>query len=97
ARVLAVLLRGRLVVALAFVATIGGTYALVRRVPVGFVPEEDQGYIIAIVQGPEGSSLSYTEGVVKEVEAVMAQQPEIEGVFSVGAASLKKNGTTKGT
>ncbi len=89
------LLRGRLVVAAAFVASLFGTYALARRVPVGFVPDEDQGYFIVIVQGPEGSSLSYTENVVTEVEAVLAKQPEIEGVFSVGGFSFGGSGPNK--
>jgi hydrophobic/amphiphilic exporter-1 (mainly G- bacteria), HAE1 family len=93
---LGVLLRGRAVVVLVFIACLGGTYVLAKRVPVGFVPEEDQGYFIVIVQGPEGSSLSYTEGVVAEAEAVLAKQPEIEGVFSVGGFSFGGSGPNKG-
>ncbi|MFT3771259.1 MAG: efflux RND transporter permease subunit [Minicystis sp.] len=94
--VLALLLRHRAVVALAFCACLGGTYWLVKKVPTGFVPEEDQGYFICIVQGPEGSSLEYTEGVVKQAEAVLAQQPEIEGTFSVGGFSFGGSGPNKG-
>jgi HAE1 family hydrophobic/amphiphilic exporter-1 len=93
---LGALLRWRAVVVLVFVACLGGTYALSRKVPVGFVPEEDQGYFICIVQGPEGSSLAYTEGVVAEVEAVLAKQPEIEGVFAVGGFSFGGSGPNKG-
>jgi HAE1 family hydrophobic/amphiphilic exporter-1 len=95
-RALGVLLRGRLIVAAVFVASLFGTYTLYRRVPVGFVPDEDQGYFIVIVQGPEGSSLSYTEKVVTEVEAELAKQPEIEGVFSVGGFSFGGSGPNKG-
>jgi HAE1 family hydrophobic/amphiphilic exporter-1 len=90
------LLRFRPVVALAFVACLGTTYALMRLVPVGFVPEEDQGYIIVILQGPEGSSLSHTEGVVAQAEAVLSQQPEVAGVFSVGGFSFGGSGPNKG-
>jgi HAE1 family hydrophobic/amphiphilic exporter-1 len=94
--VLSVLLRRRAVVALAFCACLGGTYWLVKKVPTGFVPEEDQGYFICIVQGPEGSSLEYTEGVVKQAEAVLAQQPEIAATFSVGGFSFGGSGPNKG-
>ncbi len=93
---IAVLLRGRFVVVVAFLACLGGTYALVKRVPVGFVPEEDQGYFIVIVQGPEGSSLSNTEGVVAQAEAVLSGQPEVQGVFSVGGFSFGGSGPNKG-
>ncbi len=93
---LGALLRGRAVVVLAFVACLGGTYALSKKVPVGFVPEEDQGYFIVIVQGPEGSSLSYTEGVVTQIEAVLEKQPEIEGIFAVGGFAFGGSGSNKG-
>src|SRR5262249_11827180 len=93
---LAFLLRYRPLVALAFVACLGGTYALSRRVPVGFVPEEDQGYLIVIIQGPEGSSLSYTEGVVVQAESLLAEQPEASSVFWVGGFSFAGSGPNKG-
>lgn len=93
---LAVLMRRRGLVVLAFAACLGGAFYLVRHVPAGFVPEEDQGYFIVIVQGPEGSSLSRTEEVVVQAEAVLAQQPEIAGVFSVGGFSFGGSGSNKG-
>jgi hydrophobic/amphiphilic exporter-1 (mainly G- bacteria), HAE1 family len=95
ARALTFLLRRRLVVVIAFAATLAGTVVLVKHVPTGFVPEEDQGYFIVIVQGPEGSSLTLTEGVVKQAEAALAQQPEISGVFSVGGFSFGGSGSNK--
>jgi hydrophobic/amphiphilic exporter-1 (mainly G- bacteria), HAE1 family len=82
------LVRRRGVTALAFAACLGATYALVQRVPTGFVPEEDSGYFIVIVQGPEGSSLAATEVVVKETEAALQKETEIAGVFSVGGFSF---------
>ncbi|APR82657.1 RND efflux system, inner membrane transporter CmeB [Minicystis rosea] len=51
-------LRHRGVVALAFCACLGGTYWLVKKVPTGFVPDEDQGYFICLVQGPRAARWS---------------------------------------
>ena len=38
-------------------AALAGTYLAFRLVPTGFIPDEDQGYFIIAVQGPEGTSL----------------------------------------
>ena len=53
----------------AFVET-GG--AVITRVPSGFVPDEDQGYVMILVQAPQGASLDYTMNVVKQVEQNLA-------------------------
>ena len=60
------------------------TYWVYGLVPQAFLPEEDQGYFITVVQGPEGSSLNYTEDVLKEAEAILKQQPEIKNIFALG-------------
>ncbi|HEY9750200.1 MAG TPA: efflux RND transporter permease subunit, partial [Allocoleopsis sp.] len=64
------------------------TYWIYTIVPAGFVPEEDQGYFITIVQAPEGVSLSYTEEVLEKAEEVMKQRPEIKNIFAVGGFSF---------
>ncbi len=66
-----------------FVALLGATWLVYQKVPPAFVPEEDEGYFITIVQAPAGASLSYTTNIAKEVEKVLFAQPEIEGAFSV--------------
>jgi HAE1 family hydrophobic/amphiphilic exporter-1 len=60
-----------------------GTWWLVRTVPSAFVPEEDEGYFITVVQGPPGASLGYTTEIAKQVEAVLFSDPDIESAFSV--------------
>jgi hydrophobic/amphiphilic exporter-1 (mainly G- bacteria), HAE1 family len=89
-------LRFRKVTALAFVACVGLTYFMIRFVPTGFVPDEDEGYFIVIVQGPEGTSLSETDAVVKHAEEVLTAQPEVSGVFAVGGFSFGGSGPNKG-
>jgi hydrophobic/amphiphilic exporter-1 (mainly G- bacteria), HAE1 family len=86
-------LNKRTVPVLLFLATLGITYWLFQRVPQAFIPEDDEGYLMVVVQAPEGASLQYTANVCTKVEAVTDKIPEIEGAFSVvgfsfsGAAS----------
>ncbi|HEV8348516.1 MAG TPA: efflux RND transporter permease subunit, partial [Vicinamibacterales bacterium] len=54
-RMLRRLIRVRALVALVFVALLGATYWVYSRVPSGFVPEADQGYLMIIVQAPQGA------------------------------------------
>jgi HAE1 family hydrophobic/amphiphilic exporter-1 len=91
-RLLGVLLRHPVVVLLAFLACVGGTVALFRSVPTGFIPDEDQGYIIISVQGPEGMSIVQTEQVLKEIEGVLRDQPEVSAMFVVGGFSFAGSG-----
>jgi HAE1 family hydrophobic/amphiphilic exporter-1 len=59
-----------------------------RTVPTGFVPEEDQGYFIGIVQGPDGASLEYTKRVMAQANEALAQFPEIQSTFLLSGFSF---------
>jgi hydrophobic/amphiphilic exporter-1 (mainly G- bacteria), HAE1 family len=78
------LIRVRLLVALAFVALLAATWWVYKSVPSGFVPDEDQGYIMVLVQAPPGASLDYTMGVVKQAEQIMMKMPESKTMFAAG-------------
>ncbi|MBF2025729.1 MAG: efflux RND transporter permease subunit [Oscillatoriales cyanobacterium C42_A2020_001] len=71
-----------------FAALLALTYWVYTIVPGGFLPDEDQGYFITIVQGPEGVSLNYTENVLQKAEEILKAQPEVASVFSVGGFSF---------
>ena len=64
---------------------IGG---LVSRVPAGFIPEEDQGYLLAQVNLPDASSLERTDRVMKKAEAILEANEAIEGYNTVTGFSL---------
>ncbi len=84
----------RLASVLLFFALLGCTYWLYQRVPRAFIPEDDQGYLMFIVQAPQGASLTYTRDVCGKAEEVIARDPEIDGVFTVvgfGAAGSSSN------
>jgi HAE1 family hydrophobic/amphiphilic exporter-1 len=44
---------------------------LVRRIPAGFVPEEDQGYVMVQVMLPDAASLERTDAVMRKAEAIL--------------------------
>jgi HAE1 family hydrophobic/amphiphilic exporter-1 len=62
---------------------IAGTVFLARSTPTGFIPAQDKGYLIAVVQLPSGSSLNRTDAVMKEAEAIIKDIPGIANVISI--------------
>jgi len=79
-----------------FVLGLWGTWAIFRAVPSSFVPDEDEGYIMSIIQAPSGASLEYTTNVAKQAEAILMDQPEIRGVFSVVGFSFTGSAANSG-
>ncbi len=73
----------RWAVVVVFVLSLGLTAWIYRSVPKAFVPAEDQGYFISIVQAPAGASLQYTGGIARQAESILLKDPEVAGVFSV--------------
>ena len=73
----------RWAVVVVFFLALGLTYWVNTRVPQAFVPEEDQGYFMTLVQAPAGSSLQYTGAIAREAEKILMAEKDILGVFSV--------------
>jgi HAE1 family hydrophobic/amphiphilic exporter-1 len=87
-RLLHFLLGYRLAMAVLFFAGLGLTYFVFTRVPTGFVPDEDQGYFIIVIQAPSGASLEYTKQIGKQVSDMLADVSEAEGTFSIAGFSF---------
>lgn len=78
ARSLAVALRHRAVV-LGLTLGITALAALVFvRIKREFIPPDDRGYFFTNIQGPEGSSMAYTEEYVRQAEDILRALPETE-------------------
>ncbi|HEX7816430.1 multidrug efflux RND transporter permease subunit [Dyella sp.] len=61
------------------------------RLPTSFVPSEDQGFALAIVQLPPGATLQRTREVMGEVRNRFAQSPlkgDIDGIFQISGFSF---------
>ncbi|WP_315862115.1 efflux RND transporter permease subunit [Halothece sp. PCC 7418] len=89
-------IRIRYLVMAAFVAALFGTYYMFQAVPSGFVPAEDQGVVLGLIQAPDGVSLSYTDQVVAEVGEIMGEIPEIEGSFIASGNGFEGAGPNQG-
>jgi hydrophobe/amphiphile efflux-1 (HAE1) family protein len=61
---------------------------LVWSRPTGFMPDEDQGYLIGLVSLPLGASMQRTETVTTAFAKQMLAQPEIENVFAITGLNL---------
>lgn len=57
------------------VGVIIGCWVLLPR---GFLPEEDQGYLMVMVETPPATSLERTQEAIERVENVVALEPEVE-------------------
>lgn len=73
------------------------TYFLFSIVPTGFVPEEDQGYFIVNVQGPEGSSLQRTEETMQEVYNILINTPGVAHVVSIAGLNFLTSASDSNT
>jgi len=81
-------LKHKLAMVVLFFAGLGLTYFVFTHVPSGFVPDEDQGYLIIVIQAPPGASLEYTADIGKQVSHMLADMPELEGTFSIAGFSF---------
>jgi hydrophobe/amphiphile efflux-1 (HAE1) family protein len=62
---------------------IGLLSVLFLRLPTSFLPEEDQGFVIAMVQLPSGATKERTAQAVNSLEQYMLQQPEVAGLVTI--------------
>src|SRR5262245_18373372 len=90
------LIRVRALVVVAFVLLLGATYWIVTRVPQGFVPDEDQGYVLVLVQAPPGASLDYTMDIVRQTEQIMLKVGETKHMFAAGGFSFAGSAPNQG-
>jgi HAE1 family hydrophobic/amphiphilic exporter-1 len=81
-------------------ATLGGgivfTAIAFNAIPTGFVPTEDQGYAIGIVQMPEGGSLQQTAALQQRIAAALRQEPAIRTSALFSGASFDGNAPNRG-
>jgi hydrophobic/amphiphilic exporter-1 (mainly G- bacteria), HAE1 family len=76
-------LRIRWVMMVLFAAGLWATSYMYQHVPTAFVPGEDQGYFMLQILAPQGASLSYTTHLADQAQAILAQDKDVLGTFSV--------------
>ena len=61
---------------------------LFARLPSSFLPQEDQGYALVIVQLPPGATIARTTAVLAQMEGILKKQPAVDTVLDVADFSF---------
>ena len=72
----------------AFAALVVLVAFLFFRIPGGFLPNEDQGYVISVIQAPPGATRQRTDDAVVAAQNFYAQQPQVKDVIAVRGFSF---------
>ena len=79
-----------------FFVGLGATVWTYQHVPTGFIPQEDQSFLMVIVQAPPGSSLAYTGALADRAQAIISTNKDIAGAFSVMGFSMAGSASNAG-
>ena len=86
--IVGLLLRLSIVVIAAYIGLMALTYYGFTTVPVGFIPEQDKGYLVVNAMLPDGASIERTEPVVARLTQAALDTPGVAHVISVSGYSL---------
>jgi multidrug efflux pump len=89
-RTLDLALSARWLVVVVFFLVAGGAFAVYKSLKAELSPIEDRGFFLSIVVAPEGASMDYTDGYMRQIEAMFAKVPEIQTYFTVVAPGLER-------
>ncbi len=79
-----------------YLAVVIGLGYLYVRMPTAFLPEEDQGVFLALVQLPTGATQERTVEVMKQIEDYFLAQEEVDSLFTVAGFSFAGQGQNMG-
>jgi len=82
------LLRVSAIVLLLYAGLLGLTLAGFRTVPLGFIPEQDKGYLVCNAQLPEAASLQRTEAAMMKIDAIALKTPGVAHTIRVPGYSI---------
>jgi multidrug efflux pump len=58
-----------------------------KKVPTGFIPQQDMGYFMTVIQLPDGASFERTDAVVRRVDEIARNTPGIAHTFAISGYS----------
>jgi multidrug efflux pump len=87
ARVVRGLVRHTVLSLLGYGVLLALTVFTFTRVPVGFIPTQDMGYFLVVVQLPDGASFTRTDEVVRRVDAIARAEPGVAHTFAISGYS----------
>src|SRR6202047_4405031 len=83
--------RASAIILVVYVGLISLTGLQFARMPTGFIPDQDIGYLVTVVQLPPGSSLARTDAVVREVNDIILKTPGVEHTSPVTGFDVTTN------
>ncbi|WP_270087419.1 efflux RND transporter permease subunit [Sphingobacterium sp. SYP-B4668] len=85
----------RKVVAFSGLAILIGLFLwMFKTTPTGFIPDEDQSFLMTMVTMPPGASLDRTQHTIKEAEAEIRKHPAVESVISLSGLNMMSFSTS---
>ena len=84
-------LRMSVVVLLIYGGLLGMTYWQFQRAPIGFIPQQDKGYLLLNVQLPDSASVERTERAMARIENIARDTPGVKHTVGVSGQSLILN------
>ncbi|WEK42103.1 MAG: efflux RND transporter permease subunit [Candidatus Sphingomonas colombiensis] len=81
---------------LVYLLIVIGMALLFVRLPSAFLPDEDQGALIALVQGPSGATTTRTEKGLELVRSHFLSEKSVEAVFTINGFSFAGQGQNAG-
>ncbi len=79
-----------------FAVVVALTGFLFTRLPGGFLPTEDQGYIFVVYTAAPGATMARTAVAIQKAEDFFHKQPQVKSVVSVGGFSFFGQGQSTG-
>ena len=75
-----------------WLAFVGGIYFVAANLPSGFIPNEDQGMIYAIIQTPPGSTLERTNDISSQLQTLVQKVEGVQSVSSIAGYEVLTEG-----
>src|SRR6266516_2749292 len=83
AKLLQTALRHRGVVVVGTVVTVALAFVFYKSLQQELIPDDDRGFFLVVAFAPEGSSLEYTDGYVRQIEQIIGKTPGVQGYFTI--------------
>ncbi len=85
------LFRRRWIPIAALIALAVTSYLMMEQTPSGFIPTEDQGFLLYAVQTPPGSSLAQTHKAMKEIDSIIKEDPITDRRYNIEGLNFISN------
>jgi multidrug efflux pump len=85
-------LRSSAIAVVVYAGLVGLTILGFSRVPTGFVPTQDKGYLVSLAQLPNGATLDRTEDVIRRMSDIALKHPGVQSAVAFPGLSI--NGFT---